>query len=107
MNTALFVHVPGLILAFIFGTAYIIDAVIPVNVDGWVIERFPKITLPLDHIAPKFMLTVLVFEMKDGKNEQKVKKILTVIYHYLLEGDKPKGQWPKATCVGAYSPENV
>ena len=33
------------------------------------------------------MLTVLVFEMKEGKNEQKLKKILTVIYHYLLEGD--------------------
>ena len=33
------------------------------------------------------MLTVLVFEMKEGKNEQKFKKILTVIYHYLLGGD--------------------
>jgi hypothetical protein len=29
------------------------------------------------------MLTVLVFEIKEGKNAQKVKKILTVIYHYL------------------------
>jgi hypothetical protein len=28
MNTALFVPVTGLILAFIFGTAYIIEAVI-------------------------------------------------------------------------------
>jgi hypothetical protein len=33
------------------------------------------------------MLTILVFEIKEGKNAQKVKKILTVIYHYLLEGD--------------------
>jgi hypothetical protein len=31
---------------------------------------------------------ILVFEIKEGKNAQKVKKILTVIYHYLLEGDR-------------------
>jgi hypothetical protein len=33
------------------------------------------------------MLTILVFEIKEGKNAQKVKKIVLVIYHYLLEGD--------------------
>ena len=33
------------------------------------------------------MLTILVFEIKEGKNQQKVKKILTIIYHYLLEED--------------------
>jgi hypothetical protein len=33
------------------------------------------------------MLTVLVFEIKEGTKAQKVKKVLTVIYHYLLEGD--------------------
>ena len=32
------------------------------------------------------MLSILVFEIK-GKNAQKVKKILTIIYHYLLEED--------------------
>jgi hypothetical protein len=36
--------------------------------------------------APKFMLSILVFEII-GKNAQKVKKILTIIYHYLLEED--------------------
>jgi hypothetical protein len=35
--------------------------------------------------AQKFMLTILVFEIKEGKNAQKVKKIITKIYHYLLE----------------------
>jgi hypothetical protein len=29
------------------------------------------------------MLTILVFEIKEGKNAQKVKKIVTIIYHYL------------------------
>jgi hypothetical protein len=33
------------------------------------------------------MLTILVFEIKEGKNPQKVKGILTIIYHYLLEED--------------------
>ena len=34
------------------------------------------------------MLTILVFEIKEGKKCTKsLKKILTVIYHYLLEGD--------------------
>jgi hypothetical protein len=33
------------------------------------------------------MLTILVFEIKEGKNGQKVKKILTIIYHYLFEED--------------------
>ena len=34
------------------------------------------------------MLTIVVFEIKEGKNAQKVKKNikLTIIYHYLLEG---------------------
>jgi hypothetical protein len=36
----------------------------------------------------KFMLTLLVFEIKEGKTAQnKSKKILTIIYHYLLEED--------------------
>jgi hypothetical protein len=33
--------------------------------------------------APKFMLTILVFEINKGRNAQKVKKKLTIIYHYL------------------------
>jgi hypothetical protein len=33
------------------------------------------------------MLTIVVFEIKEGKNAQKVKKILSIIYHYLLEED--------------------
>jgi hypothetical protein len=40
------------------------------------------------------MLTILVFEIKEVKNAQKVKKILTVIYHYLLEGDS-NGRRPR------------
>jgi hypothetical protein len=34
--------------------------------------------------ALKFMLTILVFEIKEGKNSQKNKKLLTGIYHYLV-----------------------
>ena len=30
---------------------------------------------------------ICIWNQKEGKNAQKVKKILTVIYHYLLEGD--------------------
>jgi hypothetical protein len=33
------------------------------------------------------MLTIVVFEINKGKNAQKVKKKLTIIYHYLLEED--------------------
>jgi hypothetical protein len=33
------------------------------------------------------MLTILVFEINKGENTQKVKKKLTIIYHYLLEED--------------------
>jgi hypothetical protein len=29
------------------------------------------------------MLTILVFEIKEGKNAQKI-KLLTIIYHYLV-----------------------
>ena len=31
------------------------------------------------------MLTILVFEINKRQNAQKVKKKLTIIYHYLLE----------------------
>jgi hypothetical protein len=37
------------------------------------------------------MLTILVFEIKEGKNAQKVKKIFTIIYHYLIEEDNGNG----------------
>ena len=30
------------------------------------------------------MLTILVFEIKEGKNARKSKEILTIIYHYLV-----------------------
>jgi uncharacterized protein (UPF0297 family) len=30
------------------------------------------------------MLTILVFDIKEGKNAQNVKEILTIIYHYLM-----------------------
>jgi hypothetical protein len=33
------------------------------------------------------MLTILVFEIKGKKTHKKLKKILTIIYHYLLEED--------------------
>jgi hypothetical protein len=29
------------------------------------------------------MLSILVFEIKEGKNAQKIKKLLTIMYHYL------------------------
>jgi hypothetical protein len=37
--------------------------------------------------ALKFMLTILVFEIKEENKRTKSKKILTIIFHYLLEGD--------------------
>jgi hypothetical protein len=30
------------------------------------------------------MLTILVFEIKAGKTHKKFKKLLTIIYHYLV-----------------------
>jgi hypothetical protein len=49
------------------------------------------------------MLTILVFEIKEGKNAQKVKKILTIIYHYLLDGD---GNGRRPRVWGHTPPEN-
>jgi hypothetical protein len=49
------------------------------------------------------MPTILVFEIKEGKNAQKVKKILTIIYHYLLEEDN-NGRRPRVW--GHIPPEN-
>ena len=40
------------------------------------------------------MLIVFVFEIKEGKNAQKVKKILTIIHRYLCEGDR-NGRRPR------------
>jgi hypothetical protein len=40
------------------------------------------------------MLTILVFAIKEGKTAQKVKKILTIIYHYLLDVDS-NGRRPR------------
>jgi hypothetical protein len=34
--------------------------------------------------ALKCMLTILVFEIKEGKNAQKINKLLAIIYHYLV-----------------------
>ena len=53
--------------------------------------------------ALKFMLTILVFEIKEGKNAQKVKNILTIIYHYLLEGDS-NGRRPR---VWGHTPQKM
>jgi hypothetical protein len=50
------------------------------------------------------MLTILVFEIKEGKNAQKVKKVLTIIYHYLLDGYS-NGRRPRVW--GHTPPENV
>jgi hypothetical protein len=47
------------------------------------------------------MLTILVFEIKEGKNAQKVKKILTIVYHYLLEEDSSNGHM----CGGVLPPK--
>jgi hypothetical protein len=45
------------------------------------------------------MPTILVFEIKEGKNAQKVKKnINNCNLSLLIRGGY---QWPKATCVGA------
>jgi hypothetical protein len=44
--------------------------------------------IPSIQICSKiYGITILVFEIKEGKNAQKVKNILTIIYHYLLDGD--------------------
>jgi hypothetical protein len=51
----------------------------------------------LPKFAPKFILTILVFEINKGKNAQKVKKKLIIIHNYLLEEDS------MVTCVGVYS----
>jgi hypothetical protein len=40
------------------------------------------------------MLNKLVFEIKEEKTHKKFKKILTVICHYLLEGDS-NGRRPR------------
>jgi hypothetical protein len=40
------------------------------------------------NFALKFMLNVLVFEIKEGKNAQRIKKLLTTIYHYLVSDRK-------------------
>jgi hypothetical protein len=44
------------------------------------------------------MLTILVFEIKEGKNAQKVKKNINRNLSLIIRGGY---QWPKATCVGA------
>jgi hypothetical protein len=49
------------------------------------------------------MPTILVFEIKEGKNAQKLKRILTVIYHYLLEGDT-NGRRPR---VWGHNPQKI
>jgi hypothetical protein len=47
------------------------------------------------------MLTILVFEIKEEKTHKiKVKKILTIIYHYLLEEDS------NGHVCGGIPPEN-
>jgi hypothetical protein len=38
--------------------------------------------------ALKFMLTILVFEIKEGKNAQKIKKLLTIIFYQYLAVEK-------------------
>jgi hypothetical protein len=48
--------------------------------------------------ALKFMLTILVFEIKEGKNAQKVKKNVNRNLSLIIGGGY---QWPIATCVGA------
>jgi hypothetical protein len=50
----------------------------------------PEVPFPAfwaSKFALKFMLTILVFEEKKRKNARKLKKILTMIYHHLLDGD--------------------
>jgi hypothetical protein len=44
------------------------------------------------------MLTILVFEIKEGKNAQKVNKNINRNLSLIIRGGY---QWPKATCVGA------
>jgi hypothetical protein len=44
------------------------------------------------------MLTILLFEIKEGKNAQKVKKNINRNLSLIIRGGY---QWPKATCVGA------
>jgi hypothetical protein len=46
--------------------------------------EMPFPALWVSKYALKFMLTVLVFEIKEEKNAQKINKLLTIIYHYLV-----------------------
>ena len=53
--------------------------------------------------SPKFMLNILVFEIKKEKTHKKFKKILTVICHCLLEGDS-NGRRPR---VWEHTTQNI
>ena len=51
--------------------------------------RIPEMSFPAfwaSKLAPKFMLTLLVFEIKDGKNAQKVKKNINCNLSLLIRG---------------------
>jgi hypothetical protein len=43
--------------------------------------------LSIQICSVEFMLTILVFEIKEGKTRKKLKNINHIIYHYLLGGD--------------------
>ena len=59
-------------------------------------RKFLKFEARKCHFLRSEHPNLLIFETKEGKNAQKVKKILTIIFRYLLGG----GGIAKATCVG-------
>jgi uncharacterized circularly permuted ATP-grasp superfamily protein len=61
-------------------------------------RKFLKFEARKCHFLRSEHPNLLVFETKEGKNAQKVKKILTIIFRYLLGG--AGGGIAKATCVG-------
>jgi hypothetical protein len=50
----------------------------------------PRKFLKFEALALKFMLTILVFEIKDGKNAQKVKKSINCNLSLLIRGIIPR-----------------
>ena len=45
--------------------------------------------------ALKFILTILVFEIKEGKTAQKINKLLTILIDFVKQGQRIK---PKTYC---------
>jgi hypothetical protein len=70
------------------------EGIIPLNIFEIWSPEMPFPAFWASKFALKFMLTIFVFEIKEGKNAQKFLKILTIIYHYLvLETRRMHTRW--------------